>query len=63
MPINIKKIPGFLRRHAVAIGAVAIFSVISLLLSILLTYKYKQQAQEVIDESLSFVQEKITSYD
>ena len=63
MPINIKKIPGFLRRHAAAIGAVAIFSVISLLLSILLTYKYKQQAQEVIDESLSFVQEKITSYD
>ena len=37
MPINIKKIPGFLRRHAAAIGAVAIFSVISLLLSILLT--------------------------
>ena len=25
MPINIKKIPGFLRRHAAAIGAIAIF--------------------------------------
>ena len=61
--MNIKNTTNFLRRHAVAIGTVAVFGVIALSLSVRLTYKDEQQAQQVLDESLSFVQEKITSYD
>ena len=61
--MNIKKITSFLRRHAAAIGAVAVLGVIALSVSVLLTYKDRQRAQQTLDDSLSFFHEKIVNYE
>lgn len=61
--MNIKKITSFLLRHAAAIGAVAVLGVIALSVSVLLTYKDRQRAQQTLVDSLSFFHEKIVSYE